>query len=124
MSRIFTVLGNLNLPVQGNHYTFWGKIAILPCYGNPISAVMRHGQVMNYESLCAEAREAVKTSGRPQREIAAELDVTPGAISRAISEPGLKFLTLQKQLIHRLTDYQVIDLPVEPEFRILRKEKP
>ena len=47
---------------------------------------MRHNQTFYYEGLRVNA--AIETSGTAQKDGADELDVTPGAVSRALNETG------------------------------------
>ena len=77
---------------------------------------MRHGQHLSFDELRHETARAVEASTKTQTQIAEELGITRGSVSRAIRESGKKFAELQRRLIAHLTPYQV-----EPGFQILRK---
>jgi len=62
---------------------------------------------MNYDELRERAARAVSESGRTQVRLADELDVSPGAMSRALSESGPKFSNLQRRIIEHLTPYRI-----------------
>ena len=76
---------------------------------------MQPGTEMNYEELRAEAARLVAESDKSQIKIGEELDVSSGAISRAISETGSKFANLQRRIIRLLTPYRVEE---EVTFRV------
>lgn len=62
---------------------------------------------MDYEALRREATQTVEQSGSTQTEIANELEVTAGALSRALSESGPKFSRLQRRILQHLTPYRI-----------------
>lgn len=68
---------------------------------------MNDGRTMDYEALRQEAHRVVVQSGSTQTEIADELDVSAGALSRALSESGPKFSRLQCRILQHLTPYRI-----------------
>lgn len=62
---------------------------------------------MDYEELCRTAAEVVSSSEYTQTEIAEELEVTTGAISRALSESGPKLSRLQCRILEYLTSCEI-----------------
>lgn len=62
---------------------------------------------MDYEALCEEAARVVAESGYSQTQLADELEVSTGAMSRALSESGPKFSRLQRRILERLTPYRI-----------------
>lgn len=83
--------------------------------------LMRHNEKLDYDKLRAEAEAAVEESGKKRIEIASELGVSSGAITRALKEPGSKFSELQKRIVEHLTDYR-IDEENYTIFRVQRKD--
>ena len=74
---------------------------------------MKNGQTISYEELRQAAAQAIDEAGISQAQVARDLDVTRGAVSRAIKEPGATFYDLQRRIIEHLTDFRV-----EKEVRI------
>lgn len=68
---------------------------------------MQDGMEMDYEALCEEAARLVSESGYSQKQLANELEVSTGAISRSLSESGPKFSRLQRRILERLTPYRI-----------------
>jgi predicted transcriptional regulator len=68
---------------------------------------MQDGKEMDYDALCEEAARAVSKSSYNQTQLANELGVSTGAMSRALSESGPKFSRLQRRVLERLTPYQI-----------------
>lgn len=68
---------------------------------------MQNGMEMDYEALCEEAARLVSESRYSQTQLADELGVSTGAMSRALSESGPKFSRLQRRILERLTPYQI-----------------
>lgn len=66
---------------------------------------MHQGQRLTGEELRAAVAEAIKTSGKTQEELARELEVTQGAISRASNEAATKLGGLQRRIIAHLTPF-------------------
>lgn len=62
---------------------------------------------MDYEELRKQAARTVEKSDCTQLEIGEKLDVSSGAMSRALSESGQKFASLQRRIIECLTPYRV-----------------
>jgi len=79
---------------------------------------MRHGQRFDYDGLRIEAELAAKQSGKKRKVIAAELGVTPSALSHALKHPGSKFSSLQCRIIEHLTGYQMTE---STSFQAARK---
>ena len=69
----------------------------------------RHGQRFDYDGLIDEAKLAVKQSGRRRKVIAAELGVTPSALTHALKQSGSKYSSLQCRIIKHLTGYQMTE---------------
>ena len=85
------------------------------------SPIVRHRQQLTYEGLRDEAAAAVEKSGESQAAVARALDVTRGAVSRAVKEAGPGWqVDLQIQIIEHLTPYRIKQEPVV--FRALKKE--
>lgn len=81
-------------------------------------ALVRHRQILDFEGLRQEASTAIKEAGLSQAEVARALNVSKGAVSRALKEDGPGWQAdLQIRIIEHLTDYQIT-----PEFRVLRKD--
>lgn len=68
---------------------------------------MHNGMEMDPEALCEEAARVVSESSYSQTQLADELEVSTGAMSRALSESGPKFSRLQRRILERLTPYQI-----------------
>lgn len=68
---------------------------------------MHDGMEMDYEALCKEASRAVTESDYSQTQLADELEVSTGAMSRALSESGPKFSRLQRKILERLTSFRI-----------------
>lgn len=68
---------------------------------------MHNGLEMDYEALCEEAARVVAESNYSQTKLADELEVSTGAMSRALSESGPKFSRLQRRILERLTPYRI-----------------
>ena len=62
---------------------------------------------MSYEELQQATAQAIEDAGTSQAQVARDLDVTRGAVSRAVKEPGAKFWGLQKRILAHLTDFTV-----------------
>jgi len=80
---------------------------------------MEEGMELDYEELCRQAALIVEESKYTQLEIGKELGVSSGAMSRALSETGPKFSSLQRRIIERLTSYRIEQRVV---FRAIAKE--
>jgi len=76
---------------------------------------MRDGMEMDYEILCNEAARIFAESNYSQTQLADELEVSTGAMSRALSESGPKFSRLQRRILERLTPYRIEEYVV---FRV------
>lgn len=85
---------------------------------------VRHGQTLGYETLQAEARDAITASGESQNAVGKRLGVSSAAISRALNEKpegdNRPFASLLRRIIEELTDYTVAD-ETTPTYRVLRK---
>lgn len=68
---------------------------------------MQNKMKLDYEELREQAVRAVDESDFTQSRLAMELNVSTGAISRALSESGSKFSSLQQRIIEYLTPYRV-----------------
>ena len=68
---------------------------------------MQNGMEMDYDELCQTAAAIVSASDFTQTEVAEALSVTTGAMSRALSESGPKFSSLQCRIIEYLTPCDV-----------------
>ena len=68
---------------------------------------MRHNQRLTVEELREEAFTAISNSGKRQADVARDLDVTEGAVSRALKETGTHLAGLQQRIIEHLTPYQL-----------------
>ncbi len=80
---------------------------------------MQAGMEMGYEDLRKEAARVVSESDRSQVRIGEELEVSSGAVSRAISETGSKFANLQCRIIRLLTSYRVVE---EVTFKVKKAQ--
>lgn len=60
---------------------------------------VRKGQTLTYEDLRREAESAVDADPRPRYEIAAALDVTPGALTKALKFSGPRYWKLQRRAL-------------------------
>lgn len=78
---------------------------------------MRKGQKLDFEALRREALAAIEQSGKSQSQVGRELDVSRGAVSRAVKEAGSKLASLQRRIIEHLTAYR---LEEETRFRVHR----
>jgi DNA transposition AAA+ family ATPase len=68
---------------------------------------MQDKMKMNHDELCREAARAVDEASVTQTQLARDLDVSPGAVSRALSESGPKFASLQRRILEHLTPYRI-----------------
>ena len=68
---------------------------------------MRAGQRLSPDELRQAAADAVKGSGKLQREVAEELGVSKGAVSRALNETNSALAGLQQRIIRHLTGYRL-----------------
>ena len=73
----------------------------------PNQAEMRNNQRLTIEQLREEARLAVEASGKRQSEIARALEVSEGALSRALREEGTHFAELLGRVVESLLGYRV-----------------
>jgi hypothetical protein len=62
---------------------------------------------LSYEELKDKAHQLAKDDRRTYREIAEELDVTEGAVAKAVTTAGPKFHQLQARIVEFLSDYTV-----------------
>jgi DNA-binding transcriptional regulator LsrR (DeoR family) len=83
---------------------------------------MHDGMSMNADELRQAASDAVAASEHTQTQVAEELDVTRGAISRALNEASTSLATLQGKIIHHLTGFQ-IERQVDVHFVAHEAEK-
>jgi len=83
---------------------------------------MHDGQTMNYDELQQAAAQAIDDAGTSQAQVARELDVTRGAVSRAVKEPGSALFNLQSRIIAHLTDYRV-EREVETKIHVRKAER-
>ena len=86
----------------------------------PPVSLMRHNQLLDFVALRDEAADAVEQSPKTQVQVAEDLDVTKGAISRAIKEAGPNFANLQRRIVDLLTPYRV---ERDVIFRAVRKDR-
>lgn len=68
---------------------------------------MYEGQRLNGDQLREATAEAIRSSGKTQGELAAELKVTQGAVSRAANETATKLSGLQRRIIAHLTPFRL-----------------
>ncbi|MCS4198178.1 hypothetical protein [Salinibacter ruber] len=83
---------------------------------------VRHGEKLSYEEMQERAQNVLNGSDWTQREIASELDVTRGAVAKAVTTPGPRYQRLQMQIIETLTDYRM-EREETVRFRSVRKDK-
>lgn len=85
-------------------------------------APVRHNQTISADELRAEALAAVESSGQTRSAIAAGLDVSPAAVSRALNrkDDATRYASLLSRIVEALTDYTVSDVST-PTFRVTRK---
>lgn len=81
---------------------------------------MRHNQRMDLDGLREATARAVSESGKTQRQVASELGVTPGAISRALNEANTALAGLQRRIVEHLTGYH-LEEEVSVEYIAKRK---
>jgi hypothetical protein len=62
---------------------------------------------LSYEELKDKAHQLAKDDRRTYREIAEELDVTEGAVAKAVTTAGPKFHQLQIRIVELLSDVEV-----------------
>ena len=74
---------------------------------------MRHNERMSLDGLREATAKAVADSGKTQRQVAEDLGVTPGAISRALNETNSALAGLQRRIIEHLTGFRL-----EEEVRV------
>ena len=67
---------------------------------------MRHNQKMNYEQLRDEVRTAVDAAPS-QAEVARSMDISRGAVNRAMKETGPTLAGLQIRILEHLTPYRI-----------------
>lgn len=68
---------------------------------------MRHLQRLDYEQLREAAAQAVEAVEQPQYQVADELGVSKGALSKALGNSGPKYAKLQARVVDHLTRYAV-----------------
>jgi hypothetical protein len=83
---------------------------------------VRHGEKLSYEELQERARTVLNESDWTQREMADELEVTRGAVAKAVTTPGSRYQRLQMRIIEKLTAYR-IQREETVHFRPLREDK-
>lgn len=91
---------------------------------SPLWAPVRHRQTLDTEGLRQQAADALMASRRTHADVAEELEVSRGAVTRAVNPNELepwKFSDLQRRIIALLTDYHVEPEPVT--YRVLRKDR-
>ena len=95
----------------------------------PSAADVRHGQYLDHEQLRLAAVEAVEAEaerdpGFTRLSLADRLEVSSGAITRALSpnEPPGTFSALQMRIVEELTGYAVRDV-TKPRYRVERKAR-
>lgn len=82
-----------------------------------LGLAVRNNQRLTYEQLRDEVASAVADYAESQAALARELDVTRGAVNRAVKEAGPMLVRLQKRIIEHLTEYHI-----EDTFTVRRKE--
>lgn len=81
---------------------------------------MRENQRLTFAQLREEAKTAADRYDGTREELASELGVGRSWLSRALNEEGSKFVSLQRKVIEKLTDYRVKEEP-EIFYRVERK---
>jgi hypothetical protein len=71
------------------------------------SSPLSDGEEIGYRDLKRHAHQLAKDDRRTYREIAEELDVTEGAVAKAVTTAGPKFHQLQARIVELLSDYTV-----------------
>ena len=74
---------------------------------------------LSYRGLMRAARRAMQESGARQVDLADQLGVSQGGLSRALSTPGPKFARLQQRVVEHLTPYVV-----EKKVRFILRPQP
>lgn len=62
---------------------------------------------MDHDELRRQAARAAEDADLTQTQLARALGVSPGAVSRALSESGPKFARLQRRILEHLTPYHI-----------------
>jgi predicted transcriptional regulator len=83
---------------------------------------MRHNQKLSYDELRDEAAAAVDNYDGTQTEIAEQLDVTRGAVSRALKEEGSSLAGLQMRILELLRPEYALEKEEQVWFRVRRKD--
>ena len=74
---------------------------------------------LSYRGLMRAARHAMQESGARQVDLADQLGVSQGGLSRALSTPGPKLARLQQRVVEHLTPYVV-----EKKVRFILRPQP
>jgi predicted transcriptional regulator len=83
---------------------------------------MRHNQKLSYDELRDEAAAAVDAYDGTQTEIAEQLGVTRGAVSRALKEEGSSLAGLQIRILELLRPGYTLEKEEQVWFRVQRKD--
>lgn len=83
---------------------------------------MHDGQTMTYDELQQAAAQTIDDAGTSQAQVARELGVTRGAVSRAVKEPGSSLFELQRRIVEHLTGFRV-EREVETKIHVRKAQR-